>query len=268
MLARTELTSGLVWAFSLVLSWSGLGVTAWLAPYSRLSPVAAYGIAFGCVVSSVLFTAWATPRQAAVTFAGVVIALPLLVLSQQRSEAGNWLLPALCVLTGLLLLGTSVGSWVGSRIQAPGHLAFVALVSAVADTISVTQPGGVSAQIAERPEVLALLALPWPMLGTRDIVPLLGVGDVVFTSLYVSASRAHALSVPRTLLALGIGYALTTVAVIAWARPIPVLPLLGACVVLAQPATRAIAPADRKRGLWALTALACVLAVWFLRRAF
>jgi hypothetical protein len=202
-----------------------------------------------------------------VTICGALIALALLGFAQQLSAAGISLIPALCVLVGLLLLGTSVGSWVGSRIQEPGHLLFVAIVSGIADTISVTQPGGVSAAIANEPAALALLALPWPMLGTHDIVPLLGVGDVVFTSLYVSASRAHALAMPRTLLALGAGYTITTLAVIVSARPIPVLPLLGACVVLAQPAVRAISPADRKRGLWAITALACVLAVWFLRRA-
>jgi hypothetical protein len=265
--ARIELKSGGIWVATLALSCSGFGVTTWLAPYSQLSPLAAYSVAFCCVVSSVLFTAWATPRQRMVTISGALIALALLAVAQQRSAAGSALVPALCVLVGLLLLGTSVGSWVGSRIQAPGHLLFVAIVSAVADTMSVTQPGGVSAAIANEPAALALLALPWPMLGTRDIVPLLGVGDVVFTSLYVSATRAHALRMSRTLLALGAGYALTTLAVIVWARPIPVLPLLGACVVVAQPAARAISPADRKRGLWAITALACVLAVWFIRRS-
>src|SRR4051812_11815473 len=98
--ARIELKSGVIWVASLVLSCSGFGVTAWLAPYSRLSPLSAYSVAFCCVVSSVLFTSWATPRQRLVTICGALIALVLLAIAQQRSAAGSSLSPALCVLVG------------------------------------------------------------------------------------------------------------------------------------------------------------------------
>jgi hypothetical protein len=171
------------------------------------------------------------------------------------------------VLVALLLLGTGVGALVGRRIQQPGHLLFVAVVSSVADLWSVTQPSGISHAIAQDPLALSLAALPWPMPGSGELAPLLGVGDVVFTSLYLAATRVHALPLRRSVLALALGYALTTAFVIATERPIPVLPLMGACFVIAQPAARSVSALDRRRGAWMLTLIASALALWFLQRS-
>ena len=68
----------------------------------------------------------------------------------------------------------------------------------------------------------------------------------------------------RTLIA---GFALTTLCVVLFERPIPVLPWLGICFVLAQPLSRRIAAEDLRRGAWVLTVLAGVIAAWFLRRS-
>jgi hypothetical protein len=105
------------------------------------------------------------------------------------------------------------------------------------------------------------------MPGSGELAPLLGVGDVVFTSLYLAATRAHALPLRRSVLALSAGYALTTALVIATERPIPVLPLMGACFVIAQPAARRVSALDRRRGAWMLTLIASALALWFLERS-
>jgi hypothetical protein len=170
------------------------------------------------------------------------------------------------VLIALLTLGTALGSQIGQRVKQPGHLLFVALVSALADTWSVTQPGGVSQQISQAPAALDWLALSWPLLGTRDIVPLLGVGDVVFVALYLGATRAHQLKLSRTLFALLAGFTLTIGCVLALERPIPVLPWLGICFVCAHPPARRVDTDDMRRGLWVLTALAGAFALWVLRR--
>lgn len=261
-----ELVRAGAWLLSLGLGCSGFWVTARLAPYSALSPLSAYGVAFCCVVLCVFGASLTAPQRSAALVVGTLTGLACMAFAARMGERAGIFEP-LSVLVSLLLLGSSVGAWVGARIQHPAHLMFVALVSGIADTLSVTQPGGVSATIVEHPHALALLALPWPMLGTRDIAPLLGVGDIVFTSLYIRASRTHQLPLARTVLALALGYAITTAAVILWSRPIPVLPLLGAAMVLAQPRTRAIAPADRRRGAWVITALVGVIAVWILRRS-
>lgn len=175
--------------------------------------------------------------------------------------------PSLCVLAGLLLLGTGLGALIGRRIEHPSHLLFVALVSSVADILSVTQPGGISKAIAEEPRALALLALPWPLLGSDEVAPFLGVSDVVFASLYLHASRAHVLPLLRSVVALFLGFALTAALVLLFQRPIPVLPLLGASIVLAQPRARAASAEDLRRGAWVLAALVVVIATVFLRRS-
>jgi hypothetical protein len=264
--ARDWLAQSGAWLLSLASGCSVFWVTARLAPYSPLSPLSAYCVAFCCVVMCVFGASLTAPMRSRALAAGALVALLLLGFAARFGERAGMFEP-LGVLVALLLLGTSAGAWVGERIQHPAHLMFVALVSGIADTLSVTQPGGVSATIVEHPHALALLALPWPMLGTREIAPLLGVGDIVFTSLYIRAGRRHQLPLARTLLALALAYASTTAAVIIWSRPIPVLPLLGAALVLAQPQTRAIAPADRRRGAWVITALVGVIAAWILRRS-
>jgi hypothetical protein len=256
-----------VWVASLLLTVCGFQLTAWLAVYSPAPPVGAYLFGFACVVSAALGVALRVPtsRWAGATCAGLACALMLVAGLAPSGQVDGY--PALCVLAGLLLLGTGLGAIIGRRIQDPSHLLFVALVSAVADTLSVVQPGGISKAIAEAPRALALLALPWPLLGTTDIAPFLGVSDVVFASLYVHASRAHNLPLLRSVLALFAGFAAAAALVLLLQRPIPVLPLLGASIVLAQPRARAASAEDLRRGAWVLAALALVIATVFLRRS-
>jgi hypothetical protein len=68
-------------------------------------------------------------------------------------------------------------------------------------------------------------------------------------------------------LALFAAFAATALLVLLFQRPIPVLPLLGASIVLAQPRARAASAADLRRGAWVLAALAVVIATVFLRRS-
>jgi len=110
--------------------------------------------------------------------------------------------------------------------------------------------------------VLSVVALSWPMLGTGKVEPFLGVGDVIFTALYLSASRVHALGVGRTAAALAGAFALTLAALVLLERAIPALPFLGAAVVLAHPPTRRPAAADRKRGSIAMALLLLAFLAW------
>ena len=259
--------SGRAWASALALSCASFWVTAGLAVYSAPAPILAYLLAFSCVVACTLGTAAHAPAAARTCVWGCLTGLVLLSAAAWRGTRSGLLLPGSGVLIGLLLLGTGVGALVGRRIEHPGHLLFVAVVSSLADIWSVTQPGGISKAIVEEPLALSLAALPWPMLGSGELAPLLGVGDVVFTGLYLAASRAHALPLRRSVLALAAGYAITTALVIATQRPIPVLPMLGACMVIAQPKARTVTPLDRRRGAWGLSLLACAILIWFLKRS-
>ncbi len=255
------------WAAVLLVSVGGFELTAWLAPYSPPAPLVAYVFGFACVVASALAVALFVPKERRALVAGSGVACLLMltaVLAPSEKTTGY---PPLCVLAGLLMLGTAIGAVIGRGIQDPSHLLFVALVSGVADVLSVMQPGGISKAIAEQPRALALLALPWPLLGVDDVAPFLGVSDVVFASLYVHATRTHDLPLVRSVLALAAAFAATAALVLIFQRPIPVLPLLGASIVLAQPRARAASAADLRRGAWVLAALAVVIATVFLRRS-
>jgi hypothetical protein len=263
---RLERSHTSAWAAALALSGSTFCATVRLAVHSTAAPLTAYLVAFACVVACVLLVAVNTPTKPRTCVAGCLVASALLILAQRIDAAGE-VARAVCVLISLLLLGCGVGMLVGVRIKEPGHVLFVAIVSGVADTWSVTQPGGISKALAEEPAALSLLALPWPLLGTHDIAPLLGIGDIVFTALYVGATRVHALPLRRTLLALVLAYLAAALCVVRFERPIPVLPWLGLWFVILQPRVRNVEADDLRRGAWVLTVLAGVLAAWLWRRS-
>jgi hypothetical protein len=172
----------------------------------------------------------------------------------------------LLVAGALYAIGSLVGALVGSRIEHAGHLLFVVVVSSLADTFSVAAPEGPSAQIASSAVALSYLAVSFPMLGTPDIAPLLGVGDLVFASLYVSASRAHDLPMRRTWIALGAAFLVTMLVVIWLELPVPALPFMGVAMLIAQPLTRVPPVRDRARGFMALGAISALFIALLLRR--
>jgi hypothetical protein len=103
------------------------------------------------------------------------------------------------------------------------------------------------------------------MLGTRNIEPFLGVGDIVFSGLYVATARRHGLALQRTLLALAGGYALTMLGVFVFRTAVPALPFLGAAMLLAHREARCPPLADRRRGLVVLSVMAALFVALLLR---
>ena len=231
-----------------------------------LSPELAYTIAFVIVAASILGCAFASPKpRVSIAIAAAIVAIAALG-ALKFSPGLLSTLGQACVVTVLLLsAGTLIGALVGYHIEAPGHLLIVVVVSSLVDLLSVVHPAGPSAQLAQDKAMLSLLALPWPMLGTKDLIPVIGVGDVVFSALYVGASRAHALSSRRTLLALIAGFVLTLAALFVFVMPIPALPFFGAAMLVAHPRARMLPAADRKKALIGLCILAAALAFWLLR---
>lgn len=114
--------------------------------------------------------------------------------------------------------------------------------------------------MARSPRALSLLALPWPLLGTERLAPFLGVGDVVFAGLYLAACRRHELSLARTFFGLTAAFIVVAALVVVFAEPVPVLPAMGAAVVLLHPAARRPALADLRVGAAALLLLTLLLA--------
>jgi hypothetical protein len=231
------------------------------APSVAVEPVTAFVIGFCAVVASALATSAVCPPFSRRALLGMI---PLALLASLAQSGRADLSTALAVTLVLLLAGTCMGSVIGSAIEHPGHLIFVAIVSAAADVASVFHPSGPSAVIVQSKQALSLLALPWPMLGTDQIEPFLGVGDVVFTALYVAATRRHALGLRRTLLGLTLGYLVTMVSVVTFAATLPALPFLGLGVVLAQPRARRPPAGDRVRGFGVAALVVCAVTVLLL----
>lgn len=173
---------------------------------------------------------------------------------------------AAIVLAALLAGGTAGGAAIGARIEHAGHVLPVAVVSSLVDAVSVLTPGAPSDVVADTPALLSLLAISWPMPGTHDLPAFLGVGDVAFVGLYFAAARRHGLSLGRTAVALGAGLAATAVLVMTTAIALPALPFLGAAMLVAHPAARALPARDRPAALVGIALIALALVALVLSR--
>ena len=243
-----------------------LGMCA-LAPSVVLDVRVAYILAFLAVSAEIVLIARVAPVEKPLALVGM-LGLSVALLAWQRGAPVS-LTGSVAVAIALLLAATGVGVALGWRIERPGHLLAVAAISAVADLWSVYDPQGLSAkmakQAAEQPDTMMLFALPWPMLGTKHIEPIIGAGDVLFTGLYLAAFERHGLAVRRGALALFAGYVLGLVAIMVTERPVPLLPLLGAGAVLADARVRSLPAHEKRTVLVMLAVLAAALAFRFLR---
>lgn len=235
-----------------------------VGPSVPAPPLLAFGVAFAAISALSIGSAFACPART--RRALPILVAPLVGLAFVAWSGGLDVWHAALVLISLLIAGSVLGSVVGASIEHAGYLLFVAIVSSLADAASVLHPSGPSAQIVESEAALSLLALPFAFLGTADTPPLLGVGDVVFTALYVAAGRRHGLAARRTVLALSLAFAVTAAVVIAFELPVPALPFLGLGMLIAHPEARRPPEAERTRGFVALGILVLVLAGLYLSR--
>lgn len=237
---------------SLVLS-AGLA-----APHVSLDLTSGFVLGYVAVAAEIVALAVLAPLLAArplmLSLALAAVALASLLGLSATAWSGALLTIALG--GGVTLLGAALGA----RTEKPGQLAAVAAVSAIADLWSVLDPSAPSARLAEQamaqPEQLALFALPFPLLGSELVPALIGAGDVLFAALYVAAFRVHGLSVVRVAVALAAGFALGLLGLLITLAPLPLLPLLGAAVVLSEPAARSLT-----RREWRTVLLVCAVLV-------
>lgn len=243
----------------------GFVVCAVVAPQVPFHPLVAFLVGFAGV-SAASIAAGATvgplPPRALAAWLPVLVVLGALAWLEIPARSGVIAIAASAAVMLALLIGGAVsGGVVAARMQHPGHLGVVAAVSSIADVWSVTSPAGPSAAALESAPLLSVLALPFPMLGTTEIEPLLGVGDVVFVALYLTASRRFELGVGRTVIALGLALAATALAVVLAERALPALPFLGAAVVIAHREARLPPPGERRAAALGVGALAALVIV-------
>jgi len=234
-------------------------LVAWLSPHVPAAEPWARPLAEAFVIVALLATGWAAPRAGArrgvwllglAAMYGMLASLELATMSP--------LLLGVIVLT-VLTTGALVGAYIGALLEYPAMLMVVAYVAAFADVVSVFHPAGLTAQVMAHPKALALLTVPFPVLGTDGVASLVGIGDVTFAALFVTGARATGLSVRRTLVALGAALVLVALAVELSGAPLPALPFLSAAIVLVHPAARSIPAVHTRRILANLAVVTVVL---------
>jgi hypothetical protein len=257
-----------LWHVASLLGCTALFVVSGLVgPNVPLNVQVAYALAFMLVAGEIVLLARLAVIERPEELV-LILFVSVGVLAWQRGEVVS-LHGTAAVGAALLLAGSALGAALGARIERPGHLMAVAAISTVADLWSVYDPGGISSKMAESavaaPDKVVLFALPWPMLGTPHIAPIIGAGDILFTALYVAAFERHGLALRRVLVALMVAYAAGLAAILVTERPVPLLPLLGAAILLSDRRTASLPPHER-RTVWLVVAvLVAVLVVRFLR---
>jgi hypothetical protein len=226
-----------------------------------LEPRLAYSVAFAAVSIELVLVA----RLSFSTTAPVTLAAGLATLISLWSLRALQVSPVTAaLLTCVLLAGvTLLGAAIGGRIQAPGHLLAVFGISSLADLWSVFDPEGPSAKLAvhaaTQPEKLVVLALPWPMLGSDRIEAIIGAGDILFAALYLAALAQHGLAATRAAWLMLGGLLIGLCGLLILERAIPLLPLMGAAVMIAEPKARSLSARERRSVALVLAALAVVI---------
>ncbi len=255
------------WLVGALAASATLVLFALIAPHLPAVHRAVAGVlAFACVGGEVLLVAGLAPPLRPRGLVGLGASLAVLVGVALAGPALPTIAAAALVTLALLVAGTLVGAVVGRAIEDPGHLVVVAAVSALVDVYSVLHPTGPTAQLVQIEAAVDVLILPWPLLGTGRIEPVLGVGDVAFAAIYAVATRRHGLSMRRTLLALAAALAVTLAVVMSTGIGIPALPFLGAAIAIAHPEARRVPAKDRRKALVGLgLLLAAFVALFALR---
>lgn len=254
-----------VWlcAVSAVLALEASG--AFVFPGMRWPPLPSFMLMFGSVAGVIVAVAACAPRLPGKGLYLVLVPFVFWTWVGVIGEPAPGLGPSLVVTASLLLAGSIVGSVIGSGVIHAGHMLLAAYVTTIADAVSVLSEKGVSAAVVKSKPLLALLAISWPVPGYPDIAPVLGIGDIVMTTVYVTASRATGLSVRRTLLAMIVGYGAVFVGLWFTNRALPALPFLAVAFVVLQPSVWKLRQEDRRPALVGAAVITLAFAAMALR---
>jgi hypothetical protein len=224
----------------------------------------AFSIAFVAVSAEILLVSRVVPVLRGRVLWGSLLATGGLL----SLVSGARLTPESAGLATAALLWTAslLGAALGERIEKAGHVAAVAAVSSLADLWSVYDPAGPSAvlaqKLAEQPDRTSAFALCFPLLGSLRIPALIGAGDVLFCALYLATFERHGLRLTRALFALAGAFAVGLALLLWLERPLPLLPLLGAAVVLSDKRARSL---EAREGRTVLAVLGLVSALLLVR---
>jgi len=217
-----------------------------LAPHVRLgvrgaSFVTFFGVA-SVAVSAIAIGARRAPSGWHTLAFDATAAAALVVVAAMR-----WSSPWFSVVVdaALVAIGCATGALVGHRVQHAGHLLPACCVASAADIFSVTSSTGVTRMIAENERALSVLALSFPVPGTHQVAPTLGLGDLIFGALLLGTAARHALPYARTALLVFLGVMSAGLLSARFALPVPAIPTISAAVLIGIPGARRVARKDR-----------------------
>lgn len=264
-----DATRGRAWAtpLALLLMPAVTGVFALLAPHVRLSDgwvdfvtfIAPVGAAFAALGVGSL----AEPSRRVVL--GVLGVAAAALVTVALSGVYSMTL-ALVVGACLVAIGWGIGLPIGRRVQHPGHLLPACAIAAAADVASVFSDSGPTAAIVESKRALAVLALPFPVLGTNDAVPTLGVGDLVFVGLLLGVAARHGISRWRVYALAIVGALLAGLMSALLEAAVPALPAIGLTALVGIPQARSVPARDRKMAAIAVAAALTIVVATVLPR--
>ena len=129
-----------------------------------------------------------------------------------------------------------IGALFGRGIESSSHLLPLVIVALCVDAWSVFSSQGVTHALVVDGEVpsaypFLLFSMPVPGVG---ISPVLGIADLLFTSLMLAAFRQLGFGLLRPVLGIMVGFSLCLTTVLWTALPIPALVFIGPCPLIAM----------------------------------
>lgn len=147
-----------------------------------------------------------------------------------------------------IVAAAALGMWIATELEKLSWIVIVAAVSAVVDIASVAA-GPTKALIDQGPVVVGYftVAVTWFGYTYAEAYTGLGVSDVIFFALYLSAARRFGLRVGWSAVAMVVSF-LVTIAAAMWWTALPALPLLSVAF-LAVNVDRLLAQLRRPAGV-------------------
>ena len=131
----------------------------------------------------------------------------------------------------LLSFAHGVGGAIGVRVQHPSHLLLACVVAASTDALSLLLPHGPTHLIASKARVLSMLSVAFPLDGA-SVSPVIGIGDLLFSSLFLNAARTHALRFGRVAALIAAGLLCAGALSALFKAPIPALVPVALCLMV------------------------------------
>lgn len=134
---------------------------------------------------------------------------------------------------GILTAAICFGFLLSRGIRHTSYLVLGAWVGAVADTVSVF--AGPTAAIVKT-QAVHYLALQWGLIGSGEhaphVLPIVGIGDFVFLSLFFCGARQLGWNEKRTFAAMAIAFVVGILSVLVRPAGLPALPFMTVCLML------------------------------------